>query len=147
MKKYISKTCLYSLVLMLVFITKSFASNCYKYPTKALDSNFCKNLYDNLKYPHANYESEDPINVRVDIYVDRIFQISADQNTFEAQVNLWLTWKDPRLKELLKDLGVATDESKKPFYLCTFNPSEEYSNFKLFDPAIEFYNRVDKHPV
>ena len=147
MKNYIPKTFLYSLVLILIFITKSFAINFYKYPTQDLDPNFCKNLYDNLKYPHAIYESEDPINVKVDIYVDRIFQISADQNTFEAQVNLWLTWKDPRLKKLLKDLGVATDESKKPFYLCTFNPSEEFSNFKLFDPAIEFYNRVDKPPV
>ena len=76
-----------------------------------------------------------------------MFQISADQNTFEAQVNLWLTWNDPRLKELLKNLGVATDDGKKPFYLCTFNPSEEFSNFRLFDPAIEFYNRVDKPPV
>ena len=146
-KNNILKISFYSLVLILVFISKSFAINFYKYPTKDLESDFCKKLYDNLKFPHANYTSEDPLEIKIDIYVDRIFKISADQNTFDAQVNLWLTWIDPRLKELLGDMGVGTEDGKKPFYLCTFNPSEEFSNFKLFDPAIEFYNRVDKPPI
>ena len=102
-KNNILKISFYSLVLILVFISKSFAINFYKYPAKDLEPDFCKKLYDNLKFPHANYISEDPLEIKIDIYVDRIFKISADQNTFDAQVNLWLTWIDPRLKELLDD--------------------------------------------
>ncbi len=146
-KKNIFKILFYSLVLSLFLVTNSFAINFYKYPTKDLPDNFCKNLYDNLKYPHPNYSSEDPINVKVDMYIDRIFEISADQNIFKAQVNLWLTWQDPRLLDLLNDLGMHTEQGKKPFYLCTFNPTSSFSNFKLFDPNIDFFNRIDKPPV
>ena len=130
-----------------LFISNSYPINYYKYPQKDLPANFCKNLYDELNYPHPNYGSEDPIEVRIDIHVDRIFEIKADKNTFKAQVNLWLTWKDPRLKAILKKYGYLTDDTKKPLYLCSYNPTMEFSNFKLFDPAIEFFNRVDKPPI
>ena len=136
-----------SLFLISFFISSSLAINLYKYPQKDLPENFCQNLYENLNFPHPNYQSEDPINVKVDIHVDRIFEIKADQNTFNAQVSLWLTWKDPRLKKVLIDLGYFTDDTQKPYYLCSYNPTNEFSNFKLFDPAIEFYNRKDKPPV
>ena len=137
----------YLIVCFYLFISNSYSINFYKYPQKDLPSNFCKNLFDKLNFPHPNYTSEDPIKVKVDIYVDRIFEIEADKNTFKAQVNLWLTWKDPRLKLILKEMDFLTNDDQKPFYLCSYNPTNEFSNFKLFDPAIEFYNRIDKPPV
>ena len=137
----------YLIVCFYLFISNSYSINFYKYPQKDLPSNFCKNLFDKLNFPHPNYTSEDPIKVKVDIYVDRIFEIQADKNTFKAQVNLWLTWQDPRLKLILKEMDFLTNDDQKPFYLCSYNPTNEFSNFKLFDPAIEFYNRIDKPPV
>ena len=137
----------YLIVCFYLFISNSYSINFYKYPQKDLPSNFCKNLFDKLNFPHPNYASEDPIKVKVDIYVDRIFEIEAAKNTFKAQVNLWLTWQDPRLKLILKEMDFLTNDDQKPFYLCSYNPTNEFSNFKLFDPAIEFYNRIDKPPV
>tara|TARA_B100000989_G_scaffold211757_1_gene160772 strand:- start:807 stop:2006 length:1200 start_codon:yes stop_codon:yes gene_type:complete len=137
----------YFVVCFHLIISNSHSINFYKYPKKDLPSNFCKNLYDELNFPHPNYASEDPIKVKVDIYVDRIFEIEAHKNTFKAQVNLWLTWQDPRLKLILKKLGYFTEDTQKPYYLCSYNPTNEFSNFKLFDPAIEFFNRIDKPPV
>ena len=128
-------------------ISNSYSINYYKYPQKDLPENFCKDLYDKINFPHPNYGSEDPIKVKVDMYVDRIFEIEADKNTFKAQVNLWLTWQDPRLKLILKEMDYFTDGDQKPYYLCSYNPTNEFSNFKLFDPAIEFFNRIDKPPI
>ena len=96
-------------------VSNSHSINFYKYPKKDLPSNFCKNLYDELNFPHPNYASEDPIKVKVDIYVDRIFEIEAHKNTFKAQVNLWLTWQDPRLKLILKK---NKNQRKKLFFLA-----------------------------
>ncbi len=137
----------YLIVCFYLFISNSYSINYYKYPQKDLPENFCKNLYDRLNFPHPNYGSEDPIKVKIDIHVDRIFEIKADKNTFKAQVNLWLTWNDPRLKSILEEIGYLTDDVQKPFYLCSYNPTMEFSNFKLFDPAIEFFNRIDKPPI
>ena len=48
----------------------SSAINYYKYPSKSFDANICKLIYDELDFPHPNYDSEDPTSVRVDFYVD-----------------------------------------------------------------------------
>ena len=137
---------IYFIVCFHLLISSSNSINYYKYPKKDFSNNLCKNIYDKLNFPHPIYSSEDPIEVKVDMHIDRIFDISADQNTFKAQVNLWLTWNDSRLTDILKSLNVYTDKGK-PFYLCSYNPTQEFSNFKLFDPAIEFFNRIDKPPI
>ncbi len=136
----------YFIVCFHLLTFNSHSINYYKYPNKDIGNDLCKKIYDSLNFPHPNYSSEEPIEVRVDIHVDRIFNISADQNTFKAQVNLWLTWNEPRLKKVLNDLNILTNKGK-PLYLCSYNPTQEFSNFKLFDPAVEFFNRIDKPPI
>jgi len=145
MIKYI-KLITFTLFFYLQLIGLSFAINYYKYPLKNFDSNVCKKIFDDLNIPHPYYDSEDPIVVRVDFYIDKIFKVEAQKGTFEAQVNLWLTWNEPRLKKILDKYNLYT-ESKKPYYLCSFDPSNNFSNFKLFDPSIDFFNRIDKPEV
>ena len=67
----------------------SFAINYYKYPTKNFDANICKLIYEDLNIPHPYYDSEDPLVVKVDFYIDKIFKIEAEKGTWEGQVNLW----------------------------------------------------------
>jgi len=137
----------FTLFFYLQLIGLSFAINYYKYPLKNFDSNVCKKIFDDLNIPHPYYDSEDPIVVRVDFYIDKIFKVEAQKGTFEAQVNLWLTWNEPRLKKILDKYNLYTDSKKKPYYLCSFDPSNSFSNFKLFDPSIDFFNRIDKPEV
>ena len=125
----------------------SFAINYYKYPTKNFDANICKLIYEDLNIPHPYYDSEDPLVVKVDFYIDKIFKIESEKGTWEGQVNLWLTWNEPRLKKILEKYNLYTEIGKKPFYLCSFDPSNSFSNFKLFDPSIDFFNRIDKPEV
>ena len=42
------------------------------------------------------------ISSHYDFYIDRIFEITAEKGSFEAQVNLWFTWNEPRLKKVLE---------------------------------------------
>ena len=146
MIKYI-KLITFTLFFYLQLIGLSFAINYYKYPPKNFDSNICKQIFEDLNIPHPYYDSEDPIVVRVDFYIDKIFKVEAQKGTFEAQVNLWLTWNEPRLKKILDKYNLYTDSKTKPYYLCSFDPSNSFSNFKLFDPSIDFFNRIDKPEV
>ncbi len=146
MIKYI-KLIVFAFFLYFQLIGLSFAINYYKYPQKNFDANICKQIYEDLNIPHPYYDSEDPIVVRVDFYIDRIFEITAEKGSFEAQVNLWFTWLEPRLKKVLEKYNLYTEPGKRPFYLCSFDPSNNFSNFKLFDPSIDFFNRIDKPEV
>ena len=134
------------LLIILFFNSNSFAINNYDYPSKNLDPGLCKSIYDELNFPSPNYENEGPTILKTDLYVDEIFDVNPKDGTFEAQVNLWLTWRENRLIPILKKYGVYKDGSK-PLYLCSFDQNSNFSNLKFFDPAVEFFNRKDKPPV
>lgn len=137
---------LFFLILNFQFYSNSEAINYYKYPDKNFDGNICKLIYEELDFPQPNYDLDEPTVIKTDLYLDRIFEIDPKNATFEAQINLWLTWKEERLIPILEKYGLYTNEGK-PNYLCSYDQNSSFSNFKLFDPAVEFFNRKDKPPV
>ena len=141
MKKFNFK--LFLLFLFIFLKTNAYAINNYDYPKKNLEPGVCEKIYSELNFPQPNYGLEDPTILLTDLYVDRIFEVTPKDSTFKAQVNLWITWKELRLIPILKKYDLFTNKGK-PNYLCTFNQNEEFSNFKMFDPAIEFFNRIDR---
>ena len=141
MNKFISIIFFYFL-----FLTNAFAINNYDYPSKNLEPGICNLIFNELNFPSPNYELEEPLILKTDLYVDEIFEINPKEGTFEAQVNLWLTWHEKRLIPILKKYNIYT-ENGKPLYLCSFDQNSNFSNLKFFDPAVEFYNRKDKPPV
>ena len=62
----------YFIVCFHLLTFNSHSINYYKYPNKDIGNDLCKKIYDSLNFPHPNYSSEEPIEVRVDIHVDRI---------------------------------------------------------------------------
>ena len=135
-----------TVIILLTTTINSFAINYYDYPKKNLEPGVCEKIYNDLNFPNPNYELDEPTILKTDLYIDRVFNVSPKNGTFEAQVNLWLTWKELRLIPILKKYDLFTQDIK-PYYLCSFDQNRNFSNFKMFDPAVDFYNRKDKPAV
>lgn len=135
-----------TLLILLITVVSSFAINLYDYPKKNLEPGVCKKVYDELNFPNPNYELTEPTILKTDLYVDRVFDVNPKEGTFEAQINLWLTWKEYRLIPILKKYNLF-NQDQKPKFLCSFDQTRNFSNFKMFDPAVDFFNRKDKPPL
>ena len=132
------------LILLIIFQCKSYALNFYKYPEKSLEDGFCNKLYKNLNNPNFPYSREDPIIVKADLLIEDIHSINGKDLDFESSFTLWAHWKDERVVEKLKEMGVFTSEGK-PLYLCDFSPTQVIGETrKIFDPVVEFFNRKGK---
>ena len=125
-----------SLILLFFFIaTKSYAINNYDYPKKNLEPGICEKIYSELNFPHPNYELEDPTILKTDLFVDRIYEVTPKNGTFEA-INLWLTWKELRLIPILKNTIYIL--MKKPFYLCSFDQNLNFQITKCLTLLLRF---------
>ena len=132
------------ILFLIIFQSNSHSLNFYKYPQKNLGGDFCNKLYENLNEPNFPYSREDPIIVKADLLVEDIHSINGKDLDFESSFTLWAHWKDERVANTLKNMGVYTSEGK-PLYLCDFSPTQVIGDTrKIFDPVVEFFNRKGK---
>ena len=132
------------ILLLIIFQSNSHSLNFYKYPEKNLGGDFCNKLYEKLNEPNFPYSREDPIIVKADLLVEDIHSINGKDLDFESSFTLWAHWKDERVANTLKNMGVYTSEGK-PLYLCDFSPDQVIGETrKIFDPVVEFFNRKGK---
>ena len=100
-----------------------------------------------MNYPNPLYESEEPTPVKIDLLIEKIFEIEGKKMEFEAFFSLWLDWNEPRLAATLKKFNLFDDKGKRT-YLCSYNPLELWGQAnRLFYPTIEFYNKKTKTNV
>ena len=137
--------CLIKIVFLFLFIqTHSYGVNVYKYPKKNLDKGICKTIYQQLNHPNFPYSNEEPIIVKADLLIEDVHKISGKNLDFETSFSLWTHWKDERVADVLKNLGIFTDKGK-PLYLCDYSPNTVIGETrKIFDPVIEFFNLKEK---
>tara|TARA_Y100000590_G_scaffold402593_1_gene488476 strand:- start:76 stop:1275 length:1200 start_codon:yes stop_codon:yes gene_type:complete len=132
------------ILLLIIFQSNSHSLNFYKYPEKNLGGDFCNKLYEKLNEPNFPYSREDPIIVKADLLVEDIHSINGKDLDFESSFTLWAHWKDERVANTLKNMGVYTSKGK-PLYLCDFSPTQVIGDTrKIFDPVVEFFNRKGK---
>ena len=120
------------------------AQNVYKYPDYNVDKKDCDQILSAMDYPNPDYSNEEPVEVYVDLLIEKIFDVSGKDMEFEAFFSMWLDWNEHRLAKSLKELGLFNDKGKRQ-YLCSYNPIELWGKAnRLFFPTIEFYNKKTK---
>ena len=136
--KFISSILLF---FYLILSSSAYAQNFFKYPDFDVSREDCDTLLESMNYPNADYTSDEPLKVYVDLLIERIFEINGKEMEFEAFYSMWYDWNDARLAQTLKDLNLYYDQGKR-IYLCSYNPLELWGNSnRLFYPTIEFYNK------
>ena len=139
--KFISSILLF---FYLILSSSAYAQNFFKYPDFDVSREDCDTLLESMNYPNADYTSDEPLKVYVDLLIERIFEINGKEMEFEAFYSMWYDWNDVRLAQTLKDLNLYYDQGKR-IYLCSYNPLELWGNSnRLFYPTIEFYNKKTK---
>jgi len=135
------------LVTLLLFSENVKAINTFKYSENKVSQELCYNLLDEFKFPTFPYEFGKPFTVFVELQVEDISKIDGKNLDFESFFTLWMDWKDPRVIEVLKKLGVYED-TDNPTWLCDFAPDALWGEKrKLFDPTIEIFNRKSKPDI
>ena len=139
--KFISSILLF---FYLILSSSAYAQNFFKYPDFDVSREDCDTLLESMNYPNADYTSDEPLKVYVDLLIEKIFEINGKEMEFEAFYSMWYDWNDVRLAQTLKDLNLYYDQGKR-IYLCSYNPLELWGNSnRLFYPTIEFYNKKTK---
>ena len=139
--KFISSILLF---FYLILSSSAYAQNFFKYPDFDVSREDCDTLLESMNYPNADYTSDEPLKVYVDLLIEKIFEINGKEMEFEAFYSMWYDWNDARLAQTLKDLNLYYDQGKR-IYLCSYNPLELWGNSnRLFYPTIEFYNKKTK---
>ena len=134
-------------IIFLFFCNNSSAQTSYKYPKKNITKEDCDNILNDMNYPSPDYELGQAVPVKIDLLIEKIFDIDGKKMEFEAFFSLWLDWNEPRLAETLKKFNLFDDKGKKT-YLCSYNPIELWGKAnRLFYPTIEFYNKKTKTNV
>ena len=64
------------------------AQNVYKYPDYNVDKKDCDQILSAMDYPNPDYSNEEPVEVYVDLLIEKIFDVSGKDMEFEAFFNV-----------------------------------------------------------
>lgn len=131
-----------AVLLLAVFAPQQAPADASPLPSSGSDRRlFCDALYERMNFYYPDAGMTEPFRVAPSLHVDDISRIDGRHFEFDAGYLLYLAWQDPRVADLLKELG-RFDETDVE-WLCDWRQEEIWGNQKkLFDPTIEFKKRV-----